>query len=1330
MRTLGIDIGTGSLGWAICEKEGRNGTPVLKEHGIMVFPEGIDRDQTGEKPKNQQRRLSRGTRRRYFRRKRRKQMLLKELIANGLCPLSKEALARWVKDDIYPDEEAFRTWFKTQPFELRAEATERAYTAHELGRVIYHMGQRRGFRSNRKGGDKGDQKALMEGDAKRGIKSVPETEALVSTHGSLAKAAVFLNKQAVIEPIRRRFIKRDTYTKEFEEVWLAQRELLAKGSAAQRALAERLTDKLKERIGHPFDGIIFFQRPLRSQKGSVGKCRFEPKKARAPQCSLVAEVFEVLQTVNNIKVDGKPLSDELRNLVINELFLKKDRFTAEDLNKALLKWKVDGRSNYAGTEAKNVKFKGAEAIKDLASLFNKDKKEIQAVARAIFDNPEDKLWLDRWAAIRDAENDDDITKEKAAGRDVGKKRDLFEYAKTQWGFNDDKLKQLMKMQAWKQGYANMSTKAMRKMIPWLRQGMIFSHAAFVANVDEAFGERWKTMTAEQQKNVVKGMQDIVESMRVEKGRVELLNGLIKQFKRHWDETKQAHGFWNDARRAAFDKSFNDWATKDLAEQLGDAQREELRGRVVAEFDKQVDEHGVRAPFITLERTDEKIAHYLTEHWQVDADGVGKLYHPADIELYPQAKGDKLGSPFHPALKNPVAIKALHALRMLMNALLGNGAIDRDTRIRIELARELNSTNERRAWQWYQNDMYERRRKAEAECKKWFDAHMPGASITEDAIQRVWLMQETEEVLGQAKCVYTDRSLEMDNVLGDRANVDIEHTWPIWRSLDDSLANKMLCDREYNRAPDGKHNSIPAELPNWKEAKNIGGRDYPALLANVEKFREMMERYKHLVEIRKQDSKHAADPDTKSKAIVQKHYYNHHYRYWKTKYEHFSLEAIPLGFTNRQQVEVGMITRYSRAYLRTLFPRVDSVKGSLVELMRREWMGEAYEEKNPKSPQYRSSHFHHLVDAVVLASTDKDLTDNLGHQLREKEKTGGKIKPKKPWENFSSDVLKLKDRVLVYHYSTDPLGRTSRYKVKIKGKQRIVTGSTVRGGLHKETIYGRILKKNAAGVYVPRIVLRSMLADLKPGDVANIVDKKLQDRIAAYGLEKAQTEGGYRWEITRKDGTTATHIVRKVRLFDRLDSPLEIKAHRDRAVGREHKHFQLAANEDNHFMAVYENDRGDRSFHILTLFELTQALRNGNRKNFPNALFPLTIEREVRGRKVPYQLMTRGGKPVVLHKDQMVLLFAEGPEEVAWSDKADLNARLYKIRSFEGDGRVMLMHHMEARPASKVDKASEFSKTVTDKRVRLSLNNLNGLFENVDFKSHPNEVVVRMDEAHI
>ena len=72
-----------------------------------------------------------------------------------------------------------------------------------------------------------------------------------------------------------------------------------------------------------------------------------------------------------------------------------------------------------------------------------------------------------------------------------------------------------------------------------------------------------------------------------------------------------------------------------------------------------------------------------------------------IETYRQATPDaggrmQLGSPRTPSIRNPMAMRSLFRLRALVNRLLRDGKIDRDTRINIEFARGLNDANRRKA----------------------------------------------------------------------------------------------------------------------------------------------------------------------------------------------------------------------------------------------------------------------------------------------------------------------------------------------------------------------------------------------------------------------------------------------------------------------------------------------------------------------------------------------------------------------------------------------------------------------------------------------------------
>ena len=46
---------------------------------------------------------------------------------------------------------------------------------------------------------------------------------------------------------------------------------------------------------------MFWQRPLRSQKGTIGKCTLEPNKFRCPESYPAFEEFRAWSFLNNIK---------------------------------------------------------------------------------------------------------------------------------------------------------------------------------------------------------------------------------------------------------------------------------------------------------------------------------------------------------------------------------------------------------------------------------------------------------------------------------------------------------------------------------------------------------------------------------------------------------------------------------------------------------------------------------------------------------------------------------------------------------------------------------------------------------------------------------------------------------------------------------------------------------------------------------------------------------------------------------------------------------------------------------------------------------------------
>ena len=153
-KVLGLDLGTNSIGWALIDDEKNE----ILGIGSRIFPAGVNElgKGDGEISKNASRTAARGTRRQFFRRRLRKRYLLRELAKNNLCPIDYTLVKIWTNTEVF-DDDSFKEWIKLNPYELRAKAVNEKITLYELGRIFYHMIQRRGFQSNSRsaGADRG-----------------------------------------------------------------------------------------------------------------------------------------------------------------------------------------------------------------------------------------------------------------------------------------------------------------------------------------------------------------------------------------------------------------------------------------------------------------------------------------------------------------------------------------------------------------------------------------------------------------------------------------------------------------------------------------------------------------------------------------------------------------------------------------------------------------------------------------------------------------------------------------------------------------------------------------------------------------------------------------------------------------------------------------------------------------------------------------------------------------------------------------------------------------------------------------------------------------------
>jgi CRISPR-associated endonuclease Csn1 len=187
-------------------------------------------------------------------------------------------------------------------YRIRAKAAKEAVPLTDLGRALFHLAKRRGFNSNLRGVPKKDED---EGLIKSSIKTLANElqEKGVTLGEYFADANPFENR------VRARWTGRDMFLHEFDTIWKTQ-------SQFHPQLTEIFYRKLRK--------AIFYQRPLRSAKGLVGKCSIYKKKRRLVAAHPLAQEVRMLQFLNNVLVtvpgnDVRQLTREERQNAIDLL---------------------------------------------------------------------------------------------------------------------------------------------------------------------------------------------------------------------------------------------------------------------------------------------------------------------------------------------------------------------------------------------------------------------------------------------------------------------------------------------------------------------------------------------------------------------------------------------------------------------------------------------------------------------------------------------------------------------------------------------------------------------------------------------------------------------------------------------------------------------------------------------------------------------------------------------------------------------------------------------------------------------------------------------------
>ncbi len=300
--------------------------------------------------------------------------------------------------------------------------------------------------------------------------------------------------------IKEQIVDRKFYQEELEAIWKSQERFYPelrnsnKVDLISKALYQHNEQKQKELQKQSLleiikDDIIYYQRPLKSQKRLIGECRFEKKNYLnkygkqpgykvAPKSSPIFQEYRIWQTINNLRVfkleemqkDGKvrfdiDKSDELLTIQnkekLFELFDSKEELKAKDILKALNLSPEEYRINFPEERDLN----GNETKSSFRRIFKRHN-YIDEGEKIL--NDEEKFF-NLWHLTYSVTDVEQLTKSLI----------------NKFNFDEDLARHIAKMPPFKKEYAAYSSKALKKLVPLMRCGKYWSEE----KIDKSTRER-------------------------------------------------------------------------------------------------------------------------------------------------------------------------------------------------------------------------------------------------------------------------------------------------------------------------------------------------------------------------------------------------------------------------------------------------------------------------------------------------------------------------------------------------------------------------------------------------------------------------------------------------------------------------------------------------------------------------------------------------------------------------------------------------------------------------------------------------------------------------
>ena len=501
-HVLGLDLGVGSIGWCLIALDAQGDPAEILGMGSRVVPlTNLGDDKAFSKGEaftaNQERTARRTMRRGFARYQLRRYRLRRELAKVGMLPDA--ALIQLPLLELWELRE-------------RAATAGRRLTLPELGRVLCHINQKRGYRHVKSDaaaivGDEGEKKKDSNSAYLAGIRA--NDEKLQNEHKTVGQYFAEQLRQNQSESptggisyrIKDQIFSRQRYIDEYDQIMAAQRVYYP----------DILTDEFIRMLR---DEVIFMQRPLKSCKHLVSLCEFEKQERVmrvqqddgkggqqlierrvkfgpkvAPKSSPLFQLCRIYEAVNNIRLtrpDGSPrdiIPEERAKIVAH---LQSNASLSFAALKKLLKEKAliaDQLTTKSGLKGNSTRVALASALQPYPQYHHLLDMELETrmMTVQLTDEETGEVTEREVAVVTDSYVRQPLYRLWHILYSIEERDAMRRALITQLGMKEEDLDgglldQLYRLDFVKPGYGNKSAKFICKLLPQLQQGLGYSEA--------------------------------------------------------------------------------------------------------------------------------------------------------------------------------------------------------------------------------------------------------------------------------------------------------------------------------------------------------------------------------------------------------------------------------------------------------------------------------------------------------------------------------------------------------------------------------------------------------------------------------------------------------------------------------------------------------------------------------------------------------------------------------------------------------------------------------------------------------------------------------------